>query len=372
MSRFIVTSDVHIHPFRIGSRNGGKDRLQDGLNALRQTFQAAEKYEAQWLGLGDFKQPKTNWPVDAQNGIIALLEEFGDAKPLMLLGNHDWISDHGSGLSAFKKYARVVDEPCVLPGVLVLPHGVSPEVRADYLKGAVTHKVAMVIGHAFLHEAAVGPTDIRLAAIPPEEFGLGKNWSIPLGLFGDVHKAQWYRPDARQKHSWEPITKRKVRLPAPFEGEAFYPGSPYQQSWGEVNEWPKGCLLVDVATGSVEQIPISSPRFWSLNFLTESEFSPWAEDKSQVGGFEDHFVKFIVGPWAASKRSWFEEWREREKPRTFQVIPQRVQEVKERAPVHAGLSSDELLKGYLSWKPPQITGASKKVIFEAGRRLMNG
>jgi DNA repair exonuclease SbcCD nuclease subunit len=374
MSKFVMVSDVHIHPYRIGSVNGGRDRLQDGLSAVRQALQVARERQAIFISLGDMKMPKTTWPVDALNGLLSLFEEYQDIEKYLLLGNHDWIGSEGSGLQPFRgcRNTVVLDIAMYLAKLraIVIPHGTSAKDRTSLIEDGGS-QVDMILGHAFLHEAAVGPAAIQLAAIPLEEFGLGAAQQIPVGFFGDVHGGQrWSQGRWKAYSDAHGPLKEWVKLPGKWGHEAFYPGSLYQQSWGEVNEWPKGCLYVDMSRGSVKLVPIGSPRFWALNFLTNSEFSSWSDTSSTQRIYEDCFVKFIVGPWAEAKASWFEEWRAREKPRTFQLIVHREQVRNERTPIHAGLSNDELLRGYMKSKPPQITGASEKLILEAGRRLL--
>lgn len=372
--KLIFSSDLHIHTSRIGSKDGGKDRLLDGLSALDQILQYGEQYHCPVVLGGDLKTPKSYWIQDALNGIIDLLATHDEVFTYMYAGNHDGIGITGSGLLPFNKLPCVrVFEGAEITEIdeirtLVIPHGTHPETHLKLMDEASQTGVKMVMGHAFLHEASVGPIDIQLAARPPREYGLGEDYCFDLGLFGDVHKAQWYRPNEpwpSGPYKWQPI-RGPIRQGGAWRGEAFYPGSPYQQSWGEHTEWPKGCLLVDVTKGTVNFLPISSPRFVKIEWPEESMFT-----MNNVSEGQRNFVRIITGPWGEQRSAWFEEWRTKAEPRTFEVIVQRPVEQGVRAPVHAGLSQDELLKGYLAFKPPSFN-VPQKVVLEAGKQLLGG
>lgn len=47
--KIIVTADTHVHPFRLCSRDGGKDRLRDGLSALHQSLDMARSHGCPWV-----------------------------------------------------------------------------------------------------------------------------------------------------------------------------------------------------------------------------------------------------------------------------------------------------------------------------------
>ena len=42
-ARIVFLADAHVHPWRLQSRDGGHDRLLDGLSAVRQSLQLARE-----------------------------------------------------------------------------------------------------------------------------------------------------------------------------------------------------------------------------------------------------------------------------------------------------------------------------------------
>lgn len=398
--RVVALADLHLHPYRLCSRDGGRDRLQDGLSALRQSLDYARTLGCPWVFCGDLKMPKLLWPQEALTGALALFRAYPDVPKLMLPGNHDGNCYQlgGSGLAPFAGDARVVETPEVvtLLGESIAVAPVQPLVTSEFLAEARRAGVTALFGHAFVRGVLLGPDEVRLPTVglTLQELGVGEVFRVVV--LGDVHKGQGWRP-GRGWRPWKdwvsettlsppcrprsrgktfvlslgsPHSKGFLRGSGEWEGEVFYPGSPYPQSWGESEDGPKGALLVDLKTGEVSLLPIQAPQFLRVT-LSEAEALEVLDPRE----WEGHFVRVtLVGRWAVAARvsRRLEELRAQGSPRSFQVVVQGSNESSEVrcAALHAGLPLGDLLQQYLEVRPFSSDEVSSRTVLEAGRRLM--
>lgn len=336
--RLLVTADVHVHPYKICSRDNGADRLRDGLSALKQTLDYADQYEATWVMAGDFKMPKNTWPQEALTGSLEILRRYTDTRKVMIAGNHDGSGLGGSGLQPFYEVATVIDgEAQDCEGVLYVPHG------AD-LKAVKMNKHLPLIAHAFLQGAVIGAEDLQLqnVGVPIEEYG-----QPPVAVFGDIHGAQVRYPSDPQTGRtarWERITAPgKIRVPGPWRGEFYYPGSPYQQNWGERNQ-EKGCLLVDLEVGSVHFLPVIAPRYVHVE-LQDCEILP----NVLLAADPRDFVRVIT-----DSARWTNEAIEAKglKYRWLQITERPTKIVnKQRTEIHAAMTRSQIIEAYMASRP---------------------
>jgi DNA repair exonuclease SbcCD nuclease subunit len=336
--KYVITADVHIHPFKVCSRDNGADRLRDGLSALQQTLDYADQYDATWVMAGDFKMPKNTWPQEALTGSLEILRRYGTVRKYMIAGNHDGNGLGGSGLQPFYEVASVIDrEAQDSEGMLYVPFG------AD-LKAVKTNKHLPIVAHAFLAGAIIGAEDLQLsnAGIELAEFG-----QPPVAFFGDIHGAQMRLPaDPKMGRTarWERIENTgKIRVPGPWRGEVYYPGSPYQQNWGERNQ-TKGCLLVDLEIGSVHFLPIIAPRFTHVE-LQDCEMLP----NILLAADPRDFIRVIT-----DSAKWTAEAIEAKKLsyRWLQITERaRYTKSQKRAVVHAAMSKGEIIDNYMKTRP---------------------
>jgi DNA repair exonuclease SbcCD nuclease subunit len=364
MSRFIFSADWHCHPFRIASLDGGQDRLNDGLSAVRQILTAAQERRCPLVFGGDMKHLKGSWPLSALNGLLELFREFQDVPKLLLPGNHDGVAGGMSGLEAFRELPRVtvVTEPAILAfagwgdgwerPMAYWPHQSNLDGLPAFLQEAKRAKARVLFAHAFLSGSQVGGSGLVLKeGVTLEQFGLsapkGKVPIFEYGFFGDVHLRQ-------------ELGKRST------SSVVWYAGSPYAQNWGET-EPDKGCLLVDLDSGMVEPIPIQAPRF-IVEDLSGNKGKNAALERELIADWRGHFVRLIVGPWADP--ALLERVREASGARTFEVIVKRAERATERrADLHAAMSQRELLSKYVAARPP-AEGLDRKALLAAGERLL--
>lgn len=372
--RLVVTADIHIHPYRICSRDGGQDRLNDGLSVLRQSLDLARKYQAVWVMAGDFKMPKTYWPQEALTGSLEIIREYDDVRTIMVAGNHDEKGIGGTGLAPFRGVAwRVIEEPEIVMDmpqpILYAPFGSDLD-RVRELSG----KDIPLVAHAFLQGVALGPEEARLynKGVPIEEYG-----QFRVAFFGDIHKGQWYtqatkyRPGGWQIYAKEkPVDRakassqaRQIRKESAWKGEVFYPGSPYQQNWGERNDGMKGSLLIDLDDGEIWLHEHQAPKFRHI----EVDQEQLEEILPTLTLYEGDFVRVVYTGKPCAAVDELEKY----KPlfRHYQLIVRRVQSSgPQRADIHAGMGKRELLQAYMKARPP-APDLDQGRVFEAGVRL---
>lgn len=374
MNRLIVFADIHIHPYRLCSRNGGKDRLMDGLAVLRQILELGRQLQTPVAFLGDMKVPKLSWPQEALTGILELFESFDDVPKLMLPGNHDGDASHigGSGLAPFRKHALVIDQPAVVewkgPTMAVLPWQAQRETETLFT-AAQRHRVTTLVSHGFLAGVLLGPDDSRLsgAGLRMEDFGVGDPFTCVI--LGDIHKGQRLDRTPPRPPTW--VSWEHPRPKGPWVGDAFYPGSPYQISWGERNDGPKGALLVDLDTGAVKLLPIQAPKHLLID-VTSLKFGDLEKLMHDAPAWEGHFVRVRVPDQMLDKqaaRGVIEKLRTTAKARWFHVEPVRTRTTEIRTPMHAGMAPAELLRTYLEARP--FDGdVPPETLIKAGLRLI--
>jgi hypothetical protein len=382
-----MTADWHIHPWRECSRDAGADRLADGLGAARQILTEAQRRNCPVVFGGDMKQVRGTWSVLVLNGLLGLFREFHDVNVFAIPGNHDGAADGRSGLDVFDELSNfhLFDAPTVHHApwdtgmVAYWPWQPTLDGLPAFLAEAKRAKARVLVAHAFLSGAAVGPDAVMLRSRATlEQFGLtgtGEHGLVfDLALFGDVHVRQCLSIPPRFGRGDSRVTRTKGG-PA-----VWYPGSPYCQNWGE-QEMDKGALLVDLDAGTVEPLPVQAPRFvvadWTgaatsltggVNGLAERFIAVHAgqEGTEQASPWIGDFVRLIVGPQA--KPDLLERLREVSGARAFQVVVQREARAERRAEVHAGMGVSTLLRSYVETRPPD--GLSKSAVLAAGMRLV--
>jgi len=329
------------------------------------------------------KHPRWLWPQEALTGSLQLLRRYRDVQKLMIPGNHDGDVSMvgGSGLAPFADVARVVEEPEVVDGLLCVPAG-----HHDRLETRHFAEAKAVVAHAFLSGVALGPEEVKLEReLTPRMFGCGPELGLP-GFFGDIHKGQALRVRRPKPPAWEPyVTVEglghaepghgapvRLRNPAPWCGEVFYPGSPYPQNWGERNDGVKGVLLVELGTGQVDFHPVRAPRYRELVW-PNLKFDTIEVLLQQARTWEGDFVRILAGEWVerGAARDVVEKLRKESNARFFKVIPQpRVAEVSAEAALHAGQSPEDLLRGYVAARPCEVDDPA--LVLRAGLKLYEG
>jgi DNA repair exonuclease SbcCD nuclease subunit len=379
--KIVFTADLHLHPWRLCSRDGGHDRLLDGLSVLRQSLDLARELRAAWVFCGDMKVPKNQWPQSALTGALEIFRKYDDVKKIMVPGNHDARGEGGTGLAPFRDVAEVVERASVvelgdwdnrvgisstLPRIVCSPWDSELATVRALLE---ENPGAPLVAHGFLQGCLLGPEDARLAkGTPAADYG-----DFPVAFFGDVHKGQWRLPaiPPRPPEWFAYVEGTKIRAAGSWNGEIYYAGSPYQQNWGERNDPPKGALIVDFKTGEVRLHRLKAPRYrhleldqWGLE-----QFVKTPVDESVGLLSKESFVRVI---YTGKPCDALDQVREMgELFRSFQLIARRpsAELVARRADVHAGMATADLLKSYVAARPPE---SDPERTLKAGVKLVGG
>lgn len=369
----IFTADTHNHPFRLCSRNGGADRRDDGLRAVEFGLQQAAERECAWVHLGDVKHVRGQWDQQALSGLLYLLgDKYRKVRKLLLSGNgyHDGLNVKESGASGLDPFRAlqncvVVTEPGIIRGSVLCPgdkhrdHNIAvwpwqPELDRlpQLLRDAQRAKARTLFAHGFLREAMVGPDDRQLPGVgtPMETFGLvgpPTKRVFDWGFFGDVHT---------QQVLGDPMQRKAAAV--------WYPGSPYQQNWGERGDTGKGVLFWDGKT--VESLPTPGvPRY--LRVVIDSE-KQWRAVQAVKTAYTGNFVQLVL-QWAppSAELAAFEQ---RIQARYFQAIP--AAPIKNKATeieaVATHLSPEQMLEEYVRATP--LPDVSSKLVLQVGQRFM--
>jgi hypothetical protein len=354
--KLVCIADAHVHPWRLQSRDGGHDRLMDGLGVIAQSLDLAKSLDAAWVFAGDMKQPKTFWPQGALTGLHAIFRDFPDVKKIMVAGNHDAFVDASSGLAPFKDCATVIEHPQIvwlhdheIPLVCCPWNGQPGEAAALLAK----QSPRFLIAHGFLQGCMLGPEQTRIAkGIPIESFG-----EFDFAVFGDVHKAQWRVPAAPDKGrpaTWVEFPAEKTVIP---RGSVLYCGSPYMQNWGERNDAQKGALVIDLSDQTAELVPLKAPKYVHLDL-------DYDKADSVVNMDPDNFYRVVYHGALCSATDKIRALGAT--CRSFQFIHRAEISPAKRVEVHAGMSMRDMMTGYMA---SRASACEQTKLLEAGLRL---
>ena len=378
-----------------------------------QTLEMARLCKATWVFCGDMKGPKSVWPVEALNGCISVLAAYSDVRKIGLPGNHDLVeTPFGSGLEPLREYVTVFDRPTLEElrntGIWIAawPWGAGhrEELPAFLDEAAAARKrgeTVVLLAH-LMFEGMFPQADAQHPgkSLPPEAFRPGEVFD--LALVGDVHRGQVLLAPSklRETRVWKPFSDYAARVapgpgkarqkaqvgpgraeaggaaiplraPGPWRGEVFYPGSPYAQSFGERDDGPKGCLLVDVATGQVDLLPVRAPRFCELAVETVEGLEGLAAHAADAEHWRDGVVRLIVPAAVLAKKGaadFVARIKKASGARLLFPIPRHDVVAVRRAPVHGGMTPQELVRTYAETRP--LEGADRVVVERAGLELL--
>lgn len=257
MSRIVVFSDPHVHPFRAFSVNNS--RLMNSVNVIRDVFREAHARGVKTVFFcGDMNQEHGKIDTWVINLLTDVFQEMHDQYPDIVVygisGNHD------------HKWKNTLDNPApsallalekALPEVFILWDNCGDTVEDIYLCGipyyefpedfyAVLDKMVASIPKGkrvvlLMHQTPSGSIDPIPSQINPKDNRFEK---FHLVLNGHIHRHQWF-------------------------GNNFTTvGSPLQQDLGDIGQ-EKGILYADMDKqpfAELEHIPLSYPQFRRLKF----------------------------------------------------------------------------------------------------------
>lgn len=265
MSKFIVFSDLHAHPFRQFSVSNS--RLLNSVNVIRDVFRKADEQGAESiLFCGDLNHEQGKIDTDVINLCIDVIQEQHELYPSIKMygisGNHD---HKGKNLLSKPSQSALTALAKALPEVFILWDNCADMVGGVYLCGIpyyefpddfyfVLDKMVASVPEGvesilLTHQTPAGSLDPIPSQIDPKDERLKK---FDYVLNGHIHRHQWF-------------------------GNNFTTvGSPLQQDLGDIGQ-TKGILLLDTDNCTITPIPLNYPEFRRVKF-GETIPTEWEKD----------------------------------------------------------------------------------------------
>lgn len=192
--------------------------------AWRQAVDKAYELRVPLIDAGDLTNDKAIMRAEVMNTLIKTMEyaQDKDVEVYCLIGNHSLINEKGSehALNFLKPYCNVIDKVCQGPGVYFIPYQSKADKFLDAL--AIIPNGSIVIAHQGTKGGVMGDYIQDHSAFDP---GVAEGYKIYCG-----HYHQHYTL-----------------------GSTVSIGNPYTLSFGEVNDPPKGFLIL-YSDGSFERV----------------------------------------------------------------------------------------------------------------------
>jgi DNA repair exonuclease SbcCD nuclease subunit len=259
MSKFLLFSDLHIHPHKKSN-----DRLEDCLNVIPWVFNIAKKNKVKNILFGgDFFHDRYKIDIFTYQRTFETLKnemQQGEYNLYLLLGNHDlWYSDDTSISSVIPlsliKGITVVDKPCRLKiddaNWDFLPFTLNPPESLASIKSEL--KPEYLLGHIAINDAKMHRNHYSSDIIVEHE---GEIVSVDSNIFSKYKYVFLGHFHAEQK------VGKNIE----------YIGSPLQLSFGEAFE-KKHIILFDSISGDRKYIENDfSPKHIICNENTISKY----------------------------------------------------------------------------------------------------
>jgi DNA repair exonuclease SbcCD nuclease subunit len=259
MSKFLLFSDLHIHPHKKSN-----DRLEDCLNIIPWVFKTAKKNKVKNILFGgDFFHDRYKIDILTYQRTFETLKnemQQGEYNLYLLLGNHDlWYSDDTSISSVVPlsliKGITVVDKPCRLriddSNWDFLPFTLNPPESLACIKSEL--KPEYLLGHIAINDAKMHRSHYSSDIIVEHE---GEIVSVDANIF------------SKYKHVFLGHFHAEQKIGKNIE----YIGSPLQLSFGEAFE-KKHIILFDSISGDKKYIENDfSPKHIICNENTISKY----------------------------------------------------------------------------------------------------
>jgi DNA repair exonuclease SbcCD nuclease subunit len=276
MARLVCIGDIHLVP---GERNPQRLRSLDQI--IEQGIDLPDL--GAWVLTGDIFDRKSE-PADRNAFVERLALMLDHAPAIIVKGNHDAEGDLDIYAHVRERFrAHVVTQPVALPLLLATRERVTalclpyPQKAALAAAGVAPTDVLdaadAALDSIFLGFAA--SADEARAAGQPVFFAAHANISGSIASNGQPSIAKEISVTAAHLDRLGAMPKifGHIHLPQEIAG-AVYCGSVSSNSWGETER--KRALVVDLATGAIDSIPLDTPRlFHADGTLTRDGFT-WA------------------------------------------------------------------------------------------------
>lgn len=191
MSRIIIISDTHVHPWSAFASGTGlnNDRMQRTLGVMRASLERARADGATWVHAADMIHTTGHVRHEVASAVLDLLMEFDDVPMMTIWGNHD-SRGRGSRVQQEESFQHVLD--AALPNMVLLDGdtfqaggltftGLGAQPRHDMLDLDALPDADVCILHAQVAGASF-PSGAVSDGINPD---LLRRW--PLAVVGDIH-----------------------------------------------------------------------------------------------------------------------------------------------------------------------------------------
>ena len=254
--KLLLFTDIHLdlwQQFSSTNANGHNTRFLQQLDVFESLLQKAEELDAYIIYAGDLWNRRLLLPTQVIHLTYELLTKYTKQTIYLILGNHDLYSwdSTDSPLSVFKSlgHVNIIDYPTIIhfqPNIkcVMVPHGGMIPHHLSHIENILTTQYAMLITHYGIHEALLGPKNIRMESdLTIKQI---KELNYNLSLFGHIHK-------------YQELTDNIIVL-----------GSVMAHSFHEANE-KKYYFIFDTETKELEKFESDAPRFIEYSISTKKE-----------------------------------------------------------------------------------------------------
>lgn len=358
MARFLVFSDIHLHPFPAFSRlDGGiNSRLNEIGNVLSNILEIADNRKCDAvLFSGDFYHTRKLDIETIEVGSRALWSGSKHIPIIAISGNHDQADKLGefSSISALKGRLRILHSGEIdnVAGVTIkgIPFQGNKRNILEYLKA---EDADIVLMHTGIGNAMMGS---ELVASDHEFIGDGEMMGRAQYIFsGHFHQPQLFSDD-------------KVYLPEESTQYALddmpaiiIPGAPVQHGFGDEGS-VRGCWLLDTSKNHLEFIPLDGPNFIRVSLdeidkldKTKKYYGTITVPKGTKEGAIKKAEKMMDGQFVSYNLI-----------REPDIAPSQV-----RADIKMSDPMKEIIKTYVNHTTKPIPGKPNWILEELGNKLM--
>ena len=249
MSKFIVFSDLHAHPFRQFSVNNS--RLLNSVNVIRDVFRKAYEQGAESiLFCGDLNHEQGKIDTDVINLCIDVIQEQHELYPSIKMygisGNHD---HKGKNLLSKPSQSALTALAKALPEVFILWDNCADMVGGVYLCG---------IPYYEFPEDFYFVLDKMVASVPEGVRSILLTHQTPAGSLDPI-PSQIDPKDERFK-KFTSVLNGHIHRYQHLSNNFLTVGSPLQQDLGDINQ-TKGIWVVEIKgkDRNYEHIPLNYP-----------------------------------------------------------------------------------------------------------------
>lgn len=355
MSKIVLFSDIHIHPFGNYSTilpNGLNSRVQDSINCITQIkdYCITNNIDAVLFG-GDLFHERRQVTTSTYNAGLDAIKQLAGVVPIFAIsGNHDQSDKLGTthSLHGFHnlKNVTVADKPgsYIFSGwkyeyeVVAIPYTENTEMLKEIVNNKrLTYSLPRIqLIHTGIQGATIGTDFVYANPTDPTLHDLACS-KYDLVVLGHFHKHQQLAENC------------------------WYIGSPLAHNWSDKGEI-KGFLVYDTETKTIEQISLKAPRFIEYNPKLAFAGMPFTKGD---------FVKLIdvnIKDWSEDKRA---ELKENLELGSLELVSKEVEKFQtNRVRFTAGSSFDDIINQYVEAGILDLAGLDENYLIEVGRDIL--